>query len=407
MVEREAFTRQEFYDLVWSTAMTKLAKRFGMSDVGLRKICVKHAVPTPPAGYWAKLQHGKKVRKVPMPAAAAGISDRVVVSVYAVQELPEAVVAAQQAAEEKLPDSIVVPAEAPSRLHHVASATRQALKAAKADHEQFLKTEPGPGVVSAQVGKPSVQRVVLIVDTMARTLERLGHTTADAEDGADLVIDGERLRLLFHETKDKSEHRPTAGELAEKAKWEANRLKWPALYNADKKHWRSWDHSPSGRISVTLVSPVWTSWSSDRILGRWHDRKAALVEQQLNQVIVAMYGGVALLKHNRAKLQERQRLHQEEMDRRERELARQDRIAKREAYVREKAKTYAELLELRNFSRHLDGETAGSDMRNALAIAAVSRDMIDRLEFSLSGSALDEEIERLKLNLDRDFIEEI
>ena len=73
MVEREAFTRQEFYDLVWSTAMTKLAKRFGMSDVGLRKICVKHAVPTPPAGYWAKLQHGKKVRKVPMPAAAAGI----------------------------------------------------------------------------------------------------------------------------------------------------------------------------------------------------------------------------------------------------------------------------------------------------------------------------------------------
>ncbi|MEH2480994.1 hypothetical protein V1282_004351 [Nitrobacteraceae bacterium AZCC 2146] len=406
MVEREAFTRQEFYDLVWSTAMTKLAKRFGMSDVGLRKICVKHGIPTPPAGYWAKLEFGKKVSTIPLLAAAAGVSDRVVVSVHAVVELPEAVVTAQLAAEEKMSDAIVVPAELPSRLHQVASATRQALKAAKADHEQFLKTELGPGVVSAQVGKPSAQRVVLIVDTIARTLERLGHATADAKDGADLIIDGESLRLLFHETKDKSEHHPTAAELAEQAKWEERRKQWPTLYNADRRHWRSWDYSPSGRLSLTLVSPVWTSWSSDRILGRWHDRKAATVEQQLNEVVVAMYAGVALLKHNRAKLEERQRLHQEEMDRRERERDRQDRIAKREAFVRLKAKEHAELVELRSFSRHLDGETVGLDMPNAAAIAGVARDMVDRLEFSLSGSALDKEIERLKLYLDGDLAEE-
>lgn len=406
MVEREAFTRQEFYDLVWSTPMTKLARRFGMSDVGLRQICVKHGIPTPPAGYWAKLEFGKKVSKTSLPAASSGIGDRVVVSVYAVQELPEAVIAAQQAAEKELPDAVVVPDELPSRLHHVASATGQALKAAKADHEQFLKTEPSPGVVSARVCKPSVQRVVLIVDTLARTLERLGHATADAKDGADLIIDGESLRLLFHETKDKSEHHPTAAELAAKAKWEERRKQWPTLYNADRRHWRSWDYSPSGRLSLTLVSPVWTSWSSDRILGRWHDRKAGTVEQQLNDVVVAMYAGVALLKHNRTKLEERQRLHQEEMDRRERERDRQERIAKREAFVRQKAKEHAELAELRSFSRHLDGETVGPDMPNAAAIAGVARDMVHRLEFSLSGSALDEEIERLKLYLDGDLAEE-
>ncbi|UZE49311.1 hypothetical protein [Rhodopseudomonas sp. P2A-2r] len=248
--------------------------------------------------------------------------------------------------------------------------------------------------------------MVLILETVARTLERLGHTTADAKNGVDLVVDGEKLRLLFHETKDKSEHHPTAGELAEKATWDANRLISPTLYNSDRKHWRSWDHFPSGRISLTLVSPSWTSWSTDRILGRWHDRKAAALEQQLNEVVVAMYAGVALLKHNRAKLEERQRLHQEEMERRERERARQDRIAKREAFVRQKAKEHAELVELRSFSRHLDGETAGPDMRNAAAIAAVTRDMIDRLENCLSGLALDEEIKRLKLYADGDLAQE-
>jgi len=48
-------SRQELYALVWQTPMSRLAKSFGLSDVGLRKICVKHDIPTPKPGYWAKL----------------------------------------------------------------------------------------------------------------------------------------------------------------------------------------------------------------------------------------------------------------------------------------------------------------------------------------------------------------
>jgi hypothetical protein len=35
-------TKQELFELVWSMPMTKLSKQFELSDVGLRKICVKH-----------------------------------------------------------------------------------------------------------------------------------------------------------------------------------------------------------------------------------------------------------------------------------------------------------------------------------------------------------------------------
>jgi len=34
-------SRVELFDLVWSKPMTHLAKELGLSDVGLRKICVK------------------------------------------------------------------------------------------------------------------------------------------------------------------------------------------------------------------------------------------------------------------------------------------------------------------------------------------------------------------------------
>jgi hypothetical protein len=57
-------TRQELYDLVWSTPMIKLAEQFGLSDVGLTKICDRHRVPTPPRGYWAKKDAGKPVKQI-------------------------------------------------------------------------------------------------------------------------------------------------------------------------------------------------------------------------------------------------------------------------------------------------------------------------------------------------------
>ena len=391
MNAHQELTRQELYDLVWSTAMTNLAKKFGISDVGLRKICVKHAIPTPPPGYWAKLQYGKNVAKAALPVPTAGIRDRIRVSIYAVQQSPDVVVAAQLAAHKKFPDPIEVPIELPSRPHRLASTTMKALKSAKADHEGFLKTKSTPGVVFSQIGAPSIKRVSLILDSIARTLEHLGHEITDAENGVDFVLDGEKLRLSFHETKDKFEHHPTAAELAEKARWEGYQKQWPTLYRSDKRHWRSWDYSPSGRISLTLEASAWTSWSSDRLLGRWHDRKSARVEQQLNDVIVAMHAGAALLRHNRAAIEERKRLQQQEAERRQRDRDRQDRITKREAFVRQKSKEYRELSELRGFSEYLSREPL-LGLTHASAIAAVTRELVDRLEHSLSASVLDREV---------------
>jgi hypothetical protein len=54
-------TRQELYDLVWGESMLQLAKRFIISDVGLRKKCRSLEIPLPNAGYWAKVKYGKKV----------------------------------------------------------------------------------------------------------------------------------------------------------------------------------------------------------------------------------------------------------------------------------------------------------------------------------------------------------
>lgn len=56
-------TRKELYNLVWSKPLTHIAKEYGFSDNGIRKICIKNNIPLPKAGYWAKIKRNKKVKK--------------------------------------------------------------------------------------------------------------------------------------------------------------------------------------------------------------------------------------------------------------------------------------------------------------------------------------------------------
>ncbi len=47
--------------------MLQLAEELGISDRGLAKKCLRHKVPVPYRGYWAKIEAGKKARKYSLP----------------------------------------------------------------------------------------------------------------------------------------------------------------------------------------------------------------------------------------------------------------------------------------------------------------------------------------------------
>jgi len=53
------YERLSLFEKVWATPVKTLAAEFGLSDVGLRKICDKLDVPLPPRGYRAKVAAGK------------------------------------------------------------------------------------------------------------------------------------------------------------------------------------------------------------------------------------------------------------------------------------------------------------------------------------------------------------
>ena len=82
------FEREPLYAEVWAEPMRTVAARYDLSDVGLRKICTRLGVPTPPLGYWAKVAAGKAPRVTPLSHAHKG-QTRYVRDIYIDEHAPE------------------------------------------------------------------------------------------------------------------------------------------------------------------------------------------------------------------------------------------------------------------------------------------------------------------------------
>ncbi|MGD9851071.1 MAG: hypothetical protein AB7T38_07380 [Nitrospirales bacterium] len=61
------YNRGSLYEQVWSQPVQDAAKSYGISGVRLGKVCRILHVPVPPRGYWARVQHGQKIRRPPLP----------------------------------------------------------------------------------------------------------------------------------------------------------------------------------------------------------------------------------------------------------------------------------------------------------------------------------------------------
>jgi len=75
-----SLTRQQLFDMVWAEPMRLLAPRYGISDVGLAKICRRAAIPLPPPGYWARIRHGKRIKRPSLPDKPSGCADNLQIS---------------------------------------------------------------------------------------------------------------------------------------------------------------------------------------------------------------------------------------------------------------------------------------------------------------------------------------
>lgn len=64
----EEISREELYELVWQTPMSKLGAQLATNGPGLAALCRKRQIPTPPLGYWQKKAVGRAPEMPPLPS---------------------------------------------------------------------------------------------------------------------------------------------------------------------------------------------------------------------------------------------------------------------------------------------------------------------------------------------------
>jgi hypothetical protein len=175
--EDRYWNRDELYQEVWSTPMWTLAKKYGISDVGLAKVCRKLTIPVPGRGYWARKQAGQKVSRPVLPSR----NDRVLLEKPSPpkeelrsEELGTQEERAQLARLDGLSGGLLL--KRGSLSHPLILQARNVLAKASADGRGILRA--GEQCLDIRVSKGSLDRAIRIMAALIEMMEPGGFTVS-------------------------------------------------------------------------------------------------------------------------------------------------------------------------------------------------------------------------------------
>ncbi len=182
------FLRKDLYDEVWSQPMSKLAKKYHLSNVGLAKICNKKNIPIPGRGYWAKLAHGHKVRRKPLLKSSG--TDFVIIHL---RSTPVILKKKHYQPKLQIPvnDSLL-------NLHPMIKEAISYFKTAREDFMRGNRYSPPHNNIHINVTKNLLKRALIIADTIIKELEKKNFLDF-ANHPSCAVILGERVRFCIEE----------------------------------------------------------------------------------------------------------------------------------------------------------------------------------------------------------------
>jgi hypothetical protein len=305
--DAKRLTREELYDQVWSEPLLQLAKKFGISDVGLAKTCRRMRIPLPGRGYWAKKQFGKPVRRTPLPKLAGNPESTEFVvrertSVVEAPEAPQGPVADQERFEAVEENRIVV-LDALVDPHPLVVKTVAALRRAKPSHQGYLI--PTTLALNVNVSLDGADRAMCILDALLKALDARGYETLirpTRDDGgrpATIVkIREDEVPIALTERIDEVKRQDLLPPGRSRPR---SPRRWNAAFDPSPLPPRL-DLVPSGkytlRIDLTYLGGIRCTWS---------DGKQQRVDQRLNDFVVGLVIAAETLKEVRLAREARER----------------------------------------------------------------------------------------------------
>ncbi|WP_324750968.1 hypothetical protein SH591_06145 [Sphingomonas sp. LY54] len=306
--------------------MTKLAAEFRLSDVALHKICRKHDVPTPPAGYWAKKAHRKPVMTTPLPEASSGAAGKeIVIHEGAASTETDAMSLARAKVQEALAETAP---DVRAAQHTSLDRTLVRLDKAKPDRSGLVRLE-GKGLISVVVQPASLDRMKRLLGDLVSAADAAGMRIEGRDGPAAFCVEGGTVAFELAEVPDRIEHVATDAELRAVESWEAKqeaeRKRYGYASGWGRPHIPKWEERYQGRLAVRLEEVRVRSdeqyYWGPAIRRVFADSRTRDILKMVPRILSTAAAIAVAKKQNRA-ADERRRLREEEADRRRAEAER-------------------------------------------------------------------------------------
>ena len=264
--------RDELFDKVWTTPMSRLAPEYGISDSGLAKVCKRMEIPRPPRGYWQQLSTGKKPRKAKLkPLSKKGV-DQVIIQ--PIHKREPALTSAVK------PEIITVP-DALSAPHPLVQKSLVGLNKGKAQERGIIWSK-NKICLDIKVTRDSIDRACLIMDTLINALiDRDCQVEVTRENPVKTIvtINDEQFEIGIDEKTNQQQHKATAEE----------KERYPHGWGIPK-----YDHFPSGLLILKIRDISYYG-----IRQQWSDGKIQRIDNCLGDFIAGLYLAADVRKERR------------------------------------------------------------------------------------------------------------
>jgi hypothetical protein len=329
-------TRKQLYALVWEKPMTAAARDLNITDTGLRKVCLKHAIPTPRAGHWMKVAHGKNVKVAPLPDPDQDHQ------ILIFGNSGAADTDAMASARDDVLQALEAAGEGEGPPNPIVEKTLARLRKARRNAEGLVVSN-GSALVHVAVHPDRVERAGALLAKLVAAGEAAGLTLVKSGSGTAWLCNGETIAFELVEAADQVEHVATAKELAPVEKWKRERDEYHKRYG----YWRDWgepkipkwERRYQGRLQVRLEDvrlKTERAWWGEPIRRVFSETRKRTLEPAIPKII-ATVAALAAAKRSNGEFEERQRIAAAE-------AARAREAAERRRLIDEKALAFVEQL---------------------------------------------------------------
>lgn len=303
------YEREKLYTEVWKEPMTSLSKRYGVSDVALRKQCKNMGIPLPKAGHWMKVKAGYKVDIPALPESDGPniIEVRVPPNDSLGGKMEDVLLFLQEDKRKKVKEyclSLTVPNKL-YKPHELIKDTKQYYRSRKESTRPLMNR-----VINMKVSDEQMERTYRFYNLLFKALNHLGYIIEIRESKYRqyrnrhelfVCLNEDNVPILIKEKQKRLEHKPTKEEL-------------------EYSFRSSYDYVYTGKLHFGI-----DSYHAKR--KNWNDTETKKIEDQIGEIIIWIMEAIYVEKTKREKHEaekarwlEEERIRQQIAERKEEEL---------------------------------------------------------------------------------------